>query len=192
MSCHRLSHRPRISTIALLALSALAVWLTLPGGAQAKTHAQTQAALHAKTRATTWRSAWRPGWLPGDPEGAADPNVPPPVWAPRAARAGRASGLFIALDPITHLPTMPSDAQKRAFAAQMEHDALLAPTAPFQIQRLPGGGEIIHLNGQFQVYSIARRDSRGRIVTDCAPDPAAARKLLTEPAPPSTTVREEK
>ena len=87
---------------------------------------------------------------------------------------------------MTRLPIAPSAEQKRAFAAQAEHDALLAPTLPLQVERLPGGGEIIHLNGQFQVYSIARHDAKGRIITDCAADPATARKLLKEPAPSRT------
>lgn len=172
MSCQRLSYS-RVSAIPLLLL-ALSLW---------------PAATQARTPATPWRTAWRPGWLPGDPERAADPNAPAPVWAPRH---GHSSGLFIALDPITHLPTAPSEAEMRSFAEQAGHDALLAPTAPLRVERLPGGGEIIQLNGQFQSYSIARRDSRGRIVTDCVPDPATARKLLTQPAPPSRTVWEEK
>jgi hypothetical protein len=156
MSCHRLSPRPNVST-ALLTLSALVLWLVLPCGAQAETHAKAKTKLHAKTHAR------------------------------------RASGLFVALDPVTHLPTTPSEAQKRAFAERAGHDALLAPTAPLRVERLPGGGEIIQLNGRFQSYSIARRDSRGRFVTDCAPDPATARNLLTKkPAPPSKTVWEEK
>jgi len=99
--------------------------------------------------------------------------------------------MFIAIDPITHLPTAPSDAQKRAYAAQVERDALQAPTRPLQIEKLPGGGELIHLNGQFQVYSIARRDAQGHVRTDCVPDPSTARTLLSEPAP-SSTVWEEK
>lgn len=187
MSCHRLSRR-RITKNSLLVLLTATACLALPAGAQAENHPKAR----AKTHPATWRSPWRPGWLPGDPERATDLAMPAPIWAPRAARAGRASGLFIALDPVTHLPTTPSDAQMRTFAAPGGHDALLAPTAPLRIERLPGGGEIIHLNGQFQSYSIARRDARGRIVTDCAPDPATARKLLTKPAPSRTTVWEEK
>ena len=160
MSDQRLRSRTR--AFALLFLSALLICAG-PGSSRADAR--------PGISHSTWRSAWRPGWLPGDPETVVTPSAP---------------GLFVALDPVTHRPTAPSDAQKRAFAAQAEHDALLAPAAPLQAERLPGGGEIIHLNGQFQSYSIARRDSRGRFVTDCAPDPATARKLLT------ATVREEK
>lgn len=144
---------------------------------------------HAGSKPTTL--AWRPGWLPGDPA-TSDLSLAPRLWEIRAARGtARNAGLFIALDPVTRLPVAPSDEQKRAFAAQQERDAQLAPTRPLSVEKLPGGGEIIHLNGQFQVYSIARRDAKGRIVTDCAPDPTSARKLMTEPAP-SKTVWEEK
>jgi len=136
---------------------------------------------------TRWHYAWRPGWLPGDPS-VADQNQPVPIWAPQTIQS---AGMFIAIDPVTHLPTAPTDAQKRGFAAQAERDALLAPTRPLQIEKLPGGGELIHLNGQFQVYSIARRDAQGHVRTDCVPDPSTARRLLSEPAP-STTRWEEK
>jgi hypothetical protein len=76
-------------------------------------------------------------------------------------------------------------------AAEIEtEDALRAPLSPLIIERLPGGGEIVHLGGRFQVYSVARRDAKGRIVTDCSLDPTAARKLLS--APVRATHREEK
>src|SRR5436309_11858777 len=78
----------------------------------------------------TWRSAWRPGWLPGDP--ASEDATLPPVWT---LRASATAGLFIALDPVTRLPIAPSAEQKRSLAAQAEHDALLAPTRPLQVER---------------------------------------------------------
>jgi len=149
---------------ALLICLALAAWS--PG------------AIAASHPAGAWRTDWRPGWLPGDP--VTLEALVPPAWA---APSSRASGLFIALDPVTHLPTTPTDAQLRSFATQVSHDALLAPARPLQVERLPGGGEIVHLNGQFQVYSIARRDAKGHFVTECAPDAATARKLLAEPPP---------
>lgn len=178
MIFQRLTRLPRVRAAAFFALtltSALAV--AAPNSA------------HAGSKPTT--TTWRPGWLPGDPA-TSDLSLAPQLWEMRAARgSARNAGLFIALDPVTHLPVAPSDAQKRAFAAQRESDALLAPTRPLQVEKIPGGGEIIHLNGQFQSYSIARRDAKGHIVTDCVPDPKSARKLLTEPAP-SKTVWEEK
>jgi len=100
-----------------------------------------------------------------------------------------ASGLFIAIDPVTHRPVAPTLEQRRAWAAgQAAQDALLAPTRPLTVQKLPNGGQIIHLDGAYRSYSIARRDANGRIVTDCVPDPAKARELLTQPV----TKREEK
>jgi hypothetical protein len=160
------ARRTPILSMALLTLG-LTLWAWAPSAS---------AAGHA---AGAWRYAWRPGWLPGDPQ--TEDAVLPPVWATPAGRAAGAAGLFIALDPVTHLPTTPTDAQLRSYAAQVERDALLAPARPLQVERLPRGGEIVHLNGQFQVYSVARRDANGRFVTECAPDPVTARKLLAQP-----------
>jgi len=158
---------PILSTALLTLGLALAAWS--PG------------AFAASRAAGAWRYDWRPGWLPGDPEAAG--ALMPPAWA---VPSSRAAGLLIALDPVTHLPTTPTDAQMRSFRAQVSRDALLAPTRPLQVERLPGGGEIVRLNGQFQVYSIARRDAKGHFVTECAPDAATARKLLSRPAAPAT------
>lgn len=155
---------PILSTALLTLALALAAWSP-----------SASAAGHA---ASAWRYGWRPGWLPGDPE--AGDALPAPAWAIPAAGV---AGLFIALDPVTHRPTTPTDAQMRSFAAQAPTDALLAPARPYQVERLPGGGEIVHLNGQLRVYSVARRDAKGHFVTECAPDPATARKLLAQPAP---------
>src|SRR5213078_4701020 len=71
-------------------------------------------ALTATSQAATtrWHYAWRPGWLPGDPS-VADQNQAAPIWASEAIQS---AGMFIAIDPVTHIPTAPSDAQKRAFA----------------------------------------------------------------------------
>ena len=129
---------------------------------------------------------WRPGWLPGETD--AGLTGISPVWA-RPVHGTRASGLFIAIDPVTHRPVAPTLEQRRAWAAgQAAQDALLAPTRPLTLQKLPNGGQIIHLDGAYRSYSIARRDANGRIVTDCVPDPAKARELLTQPV----TKREEK
>jgi len=101
------------------------------------------------------------------------------IWAP---------GFFIAIDPESHLPTTPSEAQKRAAAAAAQaQDALLAPLGPLPVVRLPHGGEMVRLQGRYQVYSVARRDASGHIVTECAPDPEIARKMLSaQPAKPET------
>jgi hypothetical protein len=163
MISQRLTPPHRVLSAALLTLSLASTAFAAPSSAAHRAPGKTNA-IHV----------WRPGWLPGDPP------------------TSLASGLFIAIDPVTHRPTAPSAEQKRAWAAQQELDALLAPTRPLQVERLPGGGNIIHLNGQFQTYSIARRDAKGHIVTDCATDPASARKLLKQPVPPPKTAWEEK
>jgi hypothetical protein len=126
------------------------------------------------------------GWLPWDPlipETGEElgPTFAEPLWSLASVRS---PGLFVALDPVTGRPTRPSEAQRRAFAVPLEsEDALRAPVSPLIIERLPGGGEIVRLGGRFQVYSVARRDAKGHIVTDCSLDPTAARRLLSAPVP---------
>jgi hypothetical protein len=145
--------RPRVLLLAVLSLS-----LTLSASASAGTrHARTHARAKAPARLYSWPR----------------PNVAAPT----------GPGLIIAIDPVTHLPIQPTEEQKRAIQAQRSQDALLAPAMPLQVRALPGGGEIVDLNGAYRSFSIARRDARGRIVTDCAPDAEAARKLLARPAP---------
>jgi hypothetical protein len=102
------------------------------------------------------------------------------------------AGLYVALDPLTRRPVAPSAEQRRAFQAAIDLDQLLAPTAPLTVEKLPGGGEIVQLNGAFQSFSIARRDASGRFVVDCAPDGATARRLLATPLTPSTPQKEER
>jgi len=176
MIWQRLKRPPRIISTTILIFGLTVAASTPPSSAAPSTKAR------HRTLPT-----WRPGWLPGDPA-SDEVTLLPPVWA---ARGSREAGLFIALDPVTRLPIAPTAEQKRGFAAQVAHDALLAPTLPLRVEKLPGGGEIIHLNGQFHVYSIARRDAKGHVITGCATDPVSARRLLTEPAP-AKTVWEEK
>ncbi len=137
---------------------------------------------HAGTSASAWSFDWRPGWVPGDPMD--EPSFGAASWAAPA-------GLYVALDPVTRRPTAPSVEQRRAFQAAIDLDQLLAPTAPLTVEKLPGGGEIVHLNGAFQSFSIARRDASGRFVVDCAPDGATARRLLATPLTPASTPRKE-
>jgi hypothetical protein len=121
---------------------------------------------------SAWPFDWRPGWIPGDPveETASD------LWATTAS-----PGLFVAIDPATHRPVAPSAEQRAAFQRAIDLTELLAPAAPVRVEALPHGGEIAHLNGAFQSFSIARRDASGRFVTDCAPDARTALRLLATP-----------
>jgi len=93
--------------------------------------------------------SWRPGWLPGDPE-----TIP-------------GAGLFIAIDPVTRLPIAPTPDQLRAWNTQRALDALRAPARPFLARTLANGGQIVHLNGAFRSYSIARVGKDGKVVTEC-------------------------
>jgi hypothetical protein len=94
---------------------------------------------------------------------------------------GWAAGVIVSLDPVTRLPVAPNPEQLHTTEAAWRA-AFLAPAAsdaPLPVVRLPGGGELVHLNGRFGVYSIAQRGANGRIVTECAPDGGSARRLPT-------------
>jgi hypothetical protein len=158
----------------------------------------TVAALPAYARAGAaapkWHFQWRPNWIPGDPgpEPAAFLFSPaalsPAALSPATGALPPATpGLFIAIDPVTHKPVMPSLEQRKAWAADAARAAALqAPLAPgafLPVERLPGGGEIVQLNGRFQAYEVARRDASGHITTDCVSDLDAAKKLVARPAP---------
>src|SRR4029453_4790853 len=122
--------------------------------------------------APPWPFDWRPGWVPGDPiedtvlDAWAMPSHP---------------GLYVAIDPVTHRPVAPSHEQRAAFQRAFDLNELLAPTAPVRVEALPHGGEIAHLNGAFQSFSVARRDASGHYVNDCAPDAKGALQILSTP-----------
>ena len=99
----------------------------------------------------------------------------------------RRHGLYVAIDPVTHRPIAPTPEQLRAWNDQRATDALTAPARPLAVQKLPNGGEIVHLNGAFRSYSIARRDAHGTFTTDCAPDTRTAKQLLQAPLPAGRT-----
>lgn len=166
------------------------LWLTLPLAVVAVAALALPSLASAGAPAPKWHFQWRPNWIPGDPGSAPTAAVLPEIAFPAAS-----PGLFIAIDPETRKPVMPSPEQRKALAADAARAAALhAPIAPdafLPVERLPGGGELVHLDGRFQIYSIARRDANGNITTDCASDLEAAKKLLSEPAPP-TREREER
>ena len=125
-------------------------------------------------------AAWLPEWVgPAPVPSVTDYSLlftPPVTTAP---------GMIIAIDPETGLLTTPTPEQRRLLTAGIESTDLLAtPGAPMLLERLPGGGEILTLNGNFQSYSIARIGPDGKIVTDCASDPKTALRILgTVPVP---------
>jgi len=134
-----------------------------------------------------WPYDWRPFWIPGDPvdfhvESFADP------WAETSLPA---PGLLVALDPVTGLPTAPSEAQRRAAAALLEAELLAPPDTPLPAERILGGGEVVHLQGRFQSFSMARRDAAGRIVIDCASVPGPTASSFAGPPAPQVRREEE-
>lgn len=87
-------------------------------------------------------------------------------------------GLRIALDPMTRRPVTPTPEQRAAGPlAAPQIDEILP------VERIPGGGELLHLNGRHQVFEVARRDASGRFRTGCASDSASAARLVATPIP---------
>jgi hypothetical protein len=113
--------------------------------------------------------------------------MPTSCWEARGltslAPPSATAGLLIAIDPETGRVTAPTVEQRRALRAGF--GAAEAPGKPDEflpVERITRGGELAHLEGRFQVFSVARRDASGRIVTDCAADSAAAVQFLLRPA----------
>lgn len=126
-----------------------------------------------------WPYPWRPSWIPGDPI-ATEVRA---LGTPWIVFDQVAPGLIVALDPVTRLPVRPSAVQRAAAAAMFETGDLLGPPdGPLPTERIPGGGEIIRLQGRFQVFSVARRNADGRFSTDCASTPVVAGSPLAEQA----------
>lgn len=113
-----------------------------------------------------WNAPWSEGPVV---DASAAPWEAADLWLGPA----RGSGLLIAIDPVTRRPIRPTPEQRRALSD------LLGPepaTPDLPAVRLSRGGEVVHLNGRFQIFSIARRDASGRLLLDCASDPAHASK----------------
>ncbi len=165
-------------------------WLTLLLAVAAVAAVALPSVASAGAPAPKWHFQWRPNWLPGDPGSEPIVSILPEIGVPMAS-----PGLFIAIDPETRKPVMPSPEQRKALSADAARGAALhapiSPDAYLPAERIPGGGELVHLDGRFQVYSIARRDANGNITTDCDSDLESIQKLLSMPAP-TTRVREER
>ena len=174
--------RSRLVLVAALAIAVASPAIPVAGGtAHAEPAGKPPAASHLDP--LPWRDPWSSGLV-------ADASASPAPWevaAPWLTPAYR-SGLLIAIDPTTRRPVRPTPEQRRAFSDLLGADGV-APDLP--AERLSRGGEIVHLNGHFQVFSIARRDASGRLILDCASDPAhAATPVASSPdARPTATER---
>jgi hypothetical protein len=193
---------PTLATLAvLLAATAPAAQAATPGSRDCATRcvqgrstaarpSAGAAVSAARTQATA--PAWLPEWIgPAPPvSDVADysalfgaPAVLPP-----------SPGMIVAIDAETGMPIRPSAAQLRmlSLGVSAESSELLAPSdAPMLLQRLPGGGGIMTLNGHHQMYSIARVGADGRVVTDCAHDAATAQRMLTATSKPRVRAEKE-
>jgi hypothetical protein len=123
-----------------------------------------------------WNAPWSQDFV-AEASGSPAPWEFAPHWLPLASR----SGLLIAVDPVSGRRVRPTPEQRRALS-----DLLGSENTPdLPAERLSRGGEVVHLNGRFQIFSIARRDASGRLVLDCVSDPADAAR----PVPVSASTR---
>ena len=106
---------------------------------------------------------------------------------------GLASDGTVAMDPVTRLPVRPSADQRRALsAALLRENGLFARTdAPLPTERLPGGGELLHLPEGFQIFIMARRNTEGGYAIDCATAPGTHDSAEPPPVVPPP-LREER
>jgi len=118
----------------------------------------------ASARTEAWPYGWRPNWIPGDPPEADRGFLEMPWIALRPSMPG----LLIALDPVTRLPIKPSPSQRAAAEALFDAGLLSAPDGALPVEHIPGGGELVHLQGRFQTFSVARRGADGRFKIGCA------------------------
>ena len=113
---------------------------------------------------------WNVPWSQGMGADASDSRVP---WefAARWLTPAHRSGFLTAIDPISRRPVRPTPEQRRALSDFSSPDEV---TSDLPAERLSRGGEVVHLNGRFQIFSIVRRDASGRLTLDCVSDPAHA------------------
>ncbi|HET9253358.1 MAG TPA: hypothetical protein VFP58_14685 [Candidatus Eisenbacteria bacterium] len=164
------SPRSGLGVVAALVMAVASPALaTADGTLHAEPAGQPSAAVHLDP--LPWNVPWSQG--PGAEVSAA--LAPWEVAAPWLTPAYR-SGLLIAIDPATRRLARPTPAQRRAFSDLLGPDEV---TPDLPAERLSRGGEVVHLNGRFQIFSIARRDASGRLILDCVSDPTHAAKPVT-------------
>jgi hypothetical protein len=168
--------RSGLGVAAALVMAVASPALATPDGTlRAEPAGKPPAAIHLDP--LPWNVPWSPGL-------AADASSSPAPWevaAPWLSPAYR-SGLLIAIDPVSRRPVRPTPEQRRAFSVVLGPDEV---TPDLPAERLSRGGEIVHLNGRFQIFSVARRDASERLILDCVSDPAHAAR----PVAPSSSAR---
>jgi hypothetical protein len=91
--------------------------------------------------------------------------------APAAAPVGPGvAGTIVAIDPETGQLGAPSPEQMRALELAGRHLSVNRTDEGLRETVLANGTVILHLDGRFQDYAIARVDRTGRLVQGCAHD----------------------
>jgi hypothetical protein len=115
----------------------------------------------------------------------------PRAWAPPVA-ATRASGLWVSRDPVDGLLGMPPAG---VLSQAPRGGSLISDDTPVQIDHLPNGTLIAHLDDRWANFAMATRGPDGRPVWTCVTGPHGAAQFMVNPvfvtAPP-TVKREDK
>lgn len=160
--------RPRLLAPALIGLAAV-LW---------------NAPSPAVASAREWPYEWKPGWLPGEPP----PEEPRFFEDPWMIAGIRAPGMIVALDPVTGRPVRPTPEQRRAISAALAGQSpTIRPDTPLPTERLPRGGELLHLPAGFEVFMVARKSEDGRFTVDCVTDPTVPGRSAAQPSASSTS-----
>lgn len=167
------SPRSGLGVVAAFVMAVAApVLVTATAILHAEPAGQPAAAVHVDP--LPWNAPWPGGLGTGASSSLVSWELPARWLAPAQ------SGLLIAIDPVSRRPVRPTAEQRQAFSDLLGPDEA-SPDLP--AVRLSRGGEAVHLNGRFLMFSIARRDASGRLILDCVSDPAhAAMPVASSPS----------
>jgi len=146
-----------------------------PDPASAQVGALSQPAV-ANTRIGPPALATQQGEDPGDrrrraPDPVMSDDRPEPAQtAPAAPLEPGVGGMIVAIDPETGQLGAPSPEQIRALELAGQHLAVSRTDEGLRQTVLANGAVILHLDGRFQDYAVARVDRNGRLVLGCAHD----------------------
>ena len=118
---------------------------------------------------------------PSDPVAALEvwPDFPPGI---DRAPAG-AGGMLAAIDPETGRLTRPTPEQVQRLSREAA-PSLSQRCDDLPVFRLPDGALMVHLEGRFQQYVVARVDRAGKVHLDCVESPDLERATAAPAAKP--------
>jgi len=93
-----------------------------------------------------------------------------------------AAGMRVAIDPQTGQLIKPTLEQRHVLGTEASV-GLDRSSEGLEIITLANGTKLVHLEGRFQEYVVARKDAAGNVRTDCVESLDRARRLQATPVP---------